>query len=149
MKTNWLHASSKQGFIAYDFNKNGKIDSGVELFGNHTNGKIYDDGYEAIAAEFDKDKNGILTPEEMHGLLFWSDLNGDGISQENELSSLTEDHSVIVIVLKGLDRDESTGKMLLDNAYAYPYSTGNVVYIEQGEVKTTASYDIWFESSEK
>ena len=72
--TGWTAAGN--GILALDLNNNGKIDSGKEIFGNHSvlsNGATAAHGYAALA-ELDSNHDNLI--------------NQDGISQANELFTL-------------------------------------------------------------
>lgn len=80
------------GFLALDRNGNGQIDSGAELFGNHTpmqNGETSENGYEALR-EFDVDGDDWIEDDDpvYARLRLWIDRNRDGISQPDELHRL-------------------------------------------------------------
>ncbi|QZX85032.1 calcium-binding protein [Metapseudomonas otitidis] len=85
---------SDDGLLVLDRNGNGTIDSGRELFGEHTllaNGQKARDGFEAMQA-VDSNGDGKLDASDQvwADLRIWRDLNGDGISQANELKTLQE-----------------------------------------------------------
>ncbi|TQL06631.1 Ca2+-binding RTX toxin-like protein [Pseudomonas sp. SLBN-26] len=88
----WVKADD--GLLVLDRNGNGTIDSGRELFGEHTllaNGQKARDGFEAMQA-VDSNGDGKLDASDnvWADLRIWRDLNGDGISQANELKTLQE-----------------------------------------------------------
>jgi hypothetical protein len=85
-RTGWIHPSS--GFLVMDKNGNGAIDDGREMFGEHTSGKSFANGYLALK-ELDQGlgyidaKNPSFTK-----LKVWFDHNLDGKSQPEEIKSL-------------------------------------------------------------
>ncbi|WP_188568481.1 calcium-binding protein, partial [Undibacterium terreum] len=88
--TGWL--SPDDGWLALDRNGNGTIDSGRELFGVDTvlkNGQLATNGFAALA-DLDDNGDGKIDASDAaySSLRIWRDLNQDGISQANELSSL-------------------------------------------------------------
>ncbi len=91
--TGWVAPSD--GLLVLDRNGNGTIDSGAELFGNATNlyngkGKATD-GFAALAQE-DTNGDGLVNDLDANwaSLRVWQDLNQDGISQTNELTTLDQ-----------------------------------------------------------
>ena len=88
--TGWTAAGN--GILVLDLDKNGKIDSGKEIFGNHSvlsNGTAAAHGYAALA-ELDSNADGIISAldDAFSSLKVWQDINQDGISQANELFTL-------------------------------------------------------------
>ncbi|MGE4337678.1 MAG: calcium-binding protein [Pigmentiphaga sp.] len=86
-------ASPHDGFLVLDRNENGLIDSGKELFGADT---VLSDGTHAtsgFAALADLDTNGNALFDagdtEFANVRVWRDVNQDGVSQSEELSSLS------------------------------------------------------------
>ncbi len=75
------------GFLAYDRNGNGTIDSGKELFGDQHGAK---NGFEELA-RFDDNNDGVMDSSDsvFNDLRVWSDKNSDGVSQAEELGSLS------------------------------------------------------------
>jgi len=90
--TGWLNA--EDGFLVLDRNNNGTIDNGGELFGVDTvksDGALAKNGFDALR-DLDTDGNGVF---DAYDALFeqvrvWQDKNQDGISQVDELKTLTE-----------------------------------------------------------
>lgn len=90
-KTSWVQATD--GFVALDLNENGKIDNGKELFGTDTilpDGSKASDGFKALE-QYDLNKDGFINGSDIifQKLKIWKDTNQDGISQSNELFSLS------------------------------------------------------------
>ncbi|WP_412770172.1 calcium-binding protein [Ralstonia pseudosolanacearum] len=104
IKTGTAWASADDGILVWDRNGNGTIDSGKELFGDETvlaNGQKAANGFAALA-ELDTGSivdgvtvgagDGIFDANDAQYaiLRIWRDLNQDGISQAEELQTLTE-----------------------------------------------------------
>lgn len=90
-KTSWVQATD--GFVVLDLNENGKIDNGKELFGTDTilpDGSKASDGFKALE-QYDLNKDGLINGADdiFQKLKIWKDINQDGISQSNELFSLS------------------------------------------------------------
>ena len=79
--TGWTAAGN--GILVLDLDNNGKIDSGKEIFGNHSvlsNGTTAAHGYAALA-ELDSNADGIISAldDAFSSLKVWQDINQDGI----------------------------------------------------------------------
>lgn len=91
-QTGWI--SDSDGFVVIDKNSNGTIDDGTELFGSNTilsDGTTAQDGYQALK-EYDINLDGKIDIRDdvFSQLKIWNDINYNGISEEGELSSLSE-----------------------------------------------------------
>lgn len=101
VSTGWIAPSD--GLLVMDRNGNGLIDSGAELFGDATpayaagtsspttgSGRTVD-GFAALAQE-DTNGDGLVNNLDTNfaSLRVWQDANQDGISQANELKTLTD-----------------------------------------------------------
>lgn len=90
-RTGWV--SPNDGLLVLDRNGNGKIDSGAELFGNHTlaRGAKASDGLQALAA-FDLNGDRIINASDQvfHQLRIWKDINSNGRTDDGELLSLND-----------------------------------------------------------
>lgn len=93
----WTQPDSTSGFLVLDRNGNGTIDHGGELFGSGTAQTPSQDrnGFRALA-EYDKltnggNGNGLIDSGDsiFASLRLWADVNHDGISQPDELKSLS------------------------------------------------------------
>ena len=104
--TGWV--KSDDAFLVFDRNNNGTIDSGKELFGDATalyTGGTAADGFAALAQE-DTNHDGLVNSSDANWskLKLWRDLNQDGISQSNELFTLSSQN---VAALKVASTDHS------------------------------------------
>jgi hypothetical protein len=84
-KVGWIQATD--GLVAYDKNGNGKIDGINEVFGTPTV-----NGFEELRRIADSNYDGVIDrrDELYNQLKVWQDANQDGISQTNELKTLSE-----------------------------------------------------------
>ena len=90
--TGWVH--SDDGFLVYDRNNDGLINSGSELFGDYTplgNGEFAKNGFAALA-DLDVNGDGIIDAEDeaFAHLKVWRDLNQNGKTDAGELFTLQE-----------------------------------------------------------
>ena len=90
-KTTWT--GKREGFLALDLDKDGRITSGRELFGNHTLCGVdrCADGAAALA-EHDSNADGLIDSRDkvFSSLKIWVDQNQDGTSQTCEMQSLSK-----------------------------------------------------------
>ena len=90
--TGWVKGDD--GFVVLDLDGNGTIDNGSELFGVDTvkkDGTFAKDGFDALR-ELDSNNDGAFdaSDDKYSQVKIWQDLNQDGISQVNELKSLSD-----------------------------------------------------------
>ncbi|MCI0461611.1 MAG: hypothetical protein L0Z62_32070 [Gemmataceae bacterium] len=85
----WTWITREAGWLVYTHGGKGKVDSGLQLFGNVTFWLFWEHGYRAMEA-LDADGDGQLTGRELEGLAVWHDGNGDGVCEPSELKSLSE-----------------------------------------------------------
>ena len=88
----WTSAGSQVAFLTMDRNSNGTIDDGTELFGTATkkrDGSRANHGFDALA-DLDENGDGRIDAVDsvFQRLMLWVDLNHNGVSESNELTSL-------------------------------------------------------------
>ncbi|MEK7444802.1 MAG: hypothetical protein AABZ70_08095, partial [candidate division NC10 bacterium] len=91
-RTGWV--GKDDGLVVWDRDGSGSIDSGRELFGNHTrlaDGSEAPDGFAALAV-LDADGDGVLDARDaaFAALRIWRDADGDGVSAPAELQTFAE-----------------------------------------------------------
>ncbi len=88
----WLKPGAKDGLLVWDVDGDGKITSSKELFGEYDidGRKRFRNGYEKLAHYFDKNKDGVISGDELKGLKVWIDKDADGITDTGELHNLSE-----------------------------------------------------------
>jgi hypothetical protein len=89
-RTEWLKGTG-DGFLVWDINGNGKIDSNTEMMSEFDaeGNKVFENGFEKLQHYFDKDNNGVIEGAELSELKFWVD-DGDAKTEEGELRELSE-----------------------------------------------------------
>jgi Ca2+-binding RTX toxin-like protein len=91
-RTGWM--GGDDGLLVRDRDGNGLVDTGRELFGNHTlrpNGTEAANGFQALA-DLDTNGDGKIDASDpaFASLRVWRDVDGDGVSTPGELRPLTE-----------------------------------------------------------
>lgn len=138
----WPEALSPGYFLAMDRNSDGQITSGEELFGNNLDPE--NNGFNALA-ELDSQKDGVINKfdSQFNDLLLWKDSNADGISQPEELSSLS-DHNVEFLSLRYNDLHYqgfgSRAEFRERAMFSYRDS--------KGRQKSGELIDVWFSASD-
>ncbi len=99
--------TGEDGILALDVNGNGTIDSGAEIFSPYFAGGDYASSLAALAS-LDSNGDGVMDANDAQfaNLTVWQDVNHDGISQANELSSLAG-HGITSIDLQATPADST------------------------------------------
>lgn len=84
----WSWTTRDAAWLVWDPRHEGKITSGLQLFGSVTFWLFWDTGYDALSA-LDDNHDGILTGRELEGLALWHDANGNGSSEPGEVRPLS------------------------------------------------------------
>jgi hypothetical protein len=127
--TEWLAKDGGDGFLVADLNGDGEINSAVELFGTEgADGSKYANGYEKLAALYDKNGDGKVEGAELNGLQIWVDKNADGKVQDGELQSLQQ-HDITSFDVGNYNGTTMEGSYTTGGGYApYVSFTGNFGY---------------------
>jgi len=133
--TGWLNGDD--GFLVLDRNDNGTIDNGSELFGVDTvksDGTLAKDGFDALR-DLDSNGDGVFDAYDMlfEQVRVWQDKNQDGISQADELKSLTE------LGVSAIHLDSNSSNKL-DNGNRIS-ATGTIEFAD-GSTGTAANLDL-------
>jgi hypothetical protein len=136
-------ASPEDGFLVSDLNQDGLINNGAELFGSATvlpNGETANDGFQALSM-YDQNQDGVINTQDSawNTLQVWTDTNQDGISQANELHSLTE-MGITQLNLSPAESLEQQGGNWVGLISSYETSDGQTreladVWLQQGAVQ--------------
>lgn len=133
--TNWVEPESKGYFLAYDEDGDGKITSSKELFGN---GDRIDNGFEALKLHDENTDFKIDSKDPIFSkLLLWRDVNGNGISEKEELIPLSSKGiAAINLYYKGNN--------LQFQGRAEIKQSGDFTYVMKGKKKKGIVHDVWF-----
>ena len=84
----WSWITPKAAWLVFDNAGQGKITSGLQMFGNVTFWIFWRDGYDALRA-LDDNHDGVLSGTELRGLALWQDRNANGICEPGEVRSVS------------------------------------------------------------
>ncbi len=88
-QTSWM--SPEDGFLAFDWNRNGIIDNSGELFGSQPFQKNVRNGFDQLR-QLDSNQDGRMSSADKlyAGLKVWTDTRMDGICKANEIQTLAQ-----------------------------------------------------------
>ncbi|WP_405118281.1 calcium-binding protein [Pseudomonas leptonychotis] len=135
-RSGWV--SPDDGLLVSDLNGDGLVSSGAELFGNHTllkNGQKATNGFQALA-EYDDNGDGKIDALDASyaSLQVWRDLNGNGVSDQGELTGLA-DAGVVSI-------NTSYANSTHVDANGHQHRQVASITLSNGNASTAA--DVWF-----
>lgn len=125
--------------VVWDDLGNGVISKAAQLFGNHTWGKSWSNGYEALAS-LDKDKNGWLENTELEKIALWFDFNQDGVSDKGEVKTLAS-VGVTALGVTVTRKDDTAGLVFADKGFRRTIKTPS------GQTSVEGASVDWFSSS--
>jgi hypothetical protein len=115
-------ASGLTPLVVWDPDGKGNIHSPSQLFGNHTFGKSFKNGFEALAS-LDENKNNWLEGAELKGIALWFDFNQDGISDTGEVKSL-DSVGVLSLGVLSSSADSEHGNIYAKQGYTRKTKNG-------------------------
>jgi hypothetical protein len=80
----WPWVKPETGLLVWDQAKNGRVQSGIQLFGSSTWWIAWRNGYEPLAL-LDDDHDGWLAGAELRGLAVWRDRDSNGVADAGEV----------------------------------------------------------------
>jgi hypothetical protein len=83
----WPWVKPNLGFLVWDPDESGRIESARQMFGGYTFQIFWRTGYDALRALDDND-DGVLTGSELDGISVWFDRNGDEHAASDEVTPL-------------------------------------------------------------
>ena len=109
-------ASAVTPLLVYDPQKTGRITNAEQLFGQHTFGKTWKDGFEALAS-LDINGDGKISGEELKYISLWFDKNQNGISEPGEVIDIRA-AGVTELYYKTDSDDTMTGAVVAVRGYS-------------------------------
>jgi len=135
-KTRWPEAGAPGYFLTLDRDGDGKITRGDELFGD--GGKDDWNGFKELAKlDKNKDKKIDARDPKYAELRAWRDLNGDGVSQADELFTLK------VLGVRDISLKYKSGTLRVLGDFAQERERSTFTYKKNGKTKTGDIVDIW------
>jgi hypothetical protein len=109
----WPERGAPLAFLAFDRNRNDRIDNGSELFGEQTIPDVAD-GFTALAMIAPHNGDGAITSVDAiySQLLLWQDLNRNGISERRELTLVSTLIAKLGLGYFDVNRTDANGNRL-------------------------------------
>jgi hypothetical protein len=85
----WPWVKPETGLLVWDQTRQGRVRSGVQLFGSSTWWIAWEHGYQPLAL-LDDNGDGWLAGAELHGLAVWRDRNTNGVSEPGEVAPVRQ-----------------------------------------------------------
>jgi hypothetical protein len=145
-RVGWTRETSRDAFLCQDRDRNGSIDDGSELFGDHTPSRQVGpslNGYYALAEldlnEFGGNDNDRIDPGDVGfaDLCVWLDKNHNGISETSEIFTLQE------IGVTGLRYDHVEQQRRDAFGNLFRYKSGASIRAPGGTVRSAPTYDVF------
>lgn len=123
----WTEPGTEQAFLVCDFNNNSDIDSGAEMFGNHTQVasgahafSLAANGFAALET-FDNNSDGLIDPADpiWAHLRWWTDRNHDAKAQASELEPVGLTTTALGLDYKASRRNDGQGNVFKYRATIY------------------------------
>jgi len=124
---NWIRDNA--GWLVMDPHQDGKIASGLQMFGSVSFWLFWDNGYQALAL-LDDNGDGELAGPELRHLAIWCDKNGNGVSDPGEVRPLAA-YGIVALSCRSERAEDAR------NCAAYALAG---VRFQDG--RTRASYDV-------
>lgn len=148
----WTAPDGDEGFLWLDLNRNGRVDSGRELFGDSTllpSGAMSQHGFEALAVydsrEMGGNADGSISEEDLiwRWLQIWVDSNHDGSSQRAEIRNLQSEgvRSISLRFDENLEYDEAGNLHLFQSTYVKRVTR----HLGPPYLRTLAVHDVFFQ----
>jgi hypothetical protein len=135
----WTEAGSDTAFIAYDWNGDGQINSGRELFGDKGSPQRPINGFIDLSA-YDKNRDGLVDHNDpvWSGLWLWADRNHDGKSTPAELTRIADTRiSALEYEYRRVGRRDPSGALLLYQARYWVDGQPRMYYDAYFRIATT------------
>jgi hypothetical protein len=105
----WSWITPQAAWLVSDARRDGKINSGRQLFGNVTFWMFWNNGYAPLAA-LDDNHDSILTGNELAGLALWRDANGNGVAEPAEVKPLSA-YGIVALSYKWQTLNDQPGQI--------------------------------------